>query len=55
MSTKPKPRKSDPRCMQCLKRMRRAERIEMGWSVMTGAIAVCSKKCQMAYNTGGRA
>lgn len=50
MSPKPK---SDRYCMWCKKTMRRSQRIEMGISVMTGAIAVCSKKRQRKYNTQG--
>jgi len=46
--------KIDRYCMQCRKPMRRRERIEMGWSVMTGRIAVCSQKCCRQWNTGGR-
>lgn len=46
--------KRDPYCMWCRKRMRIVERIEMGWSVMTGKIAVCSESCRLAYNTQGR-
>ena len=45
--------KRDPRCMWCQKRMRLAQRIEMGWSVMTGQIAVCSEACRMLWNTKG--
>jgi len=53
MPTDPKA-KRDRWCMVCRNGMRRAERIEMGWSVMTGAIAVCSKECQDKFNRGGR-
>jgi len=42
--------KTDRYCMQCRKPMRRAERVEMGWSVMTGRIAVCSEACRLRWN-----
>ena len=42
----------DRYCMQCRKPMRRAERIEMGWSVMTGRTAVCSDECRRVWNEG---
>ena len=37
-------------CLVCQKRMERTERIEMGWSVTKGNIAVCSEKCRRRYN-----
>lgn len=40
-------------CIYCRKPMRRIERIEMGWSVMTGKLAVCSKACRLKWNTRG--
>ena len=46
--------KIDRWCMYCRKPMRRKERIEMGWSVATGKIAVCSPECQRKWNTGGQ-
>lgn len=38
-------------CICCHKRMKAAERIEIGWSAMWGAIACCSVKCVRKYNT----
>jgi hypothetical protein len=42
--------KTDRFCMQCRRPMRRTDRIEMGWSVMTGRTAVCSKACLDKWN-----
>jgi hypothetical protein len=41
-------------CMWCRKPMTRAQRIEMGFSVMHGRQAVCSERCRLLWNTQGR-
>ena len=45
--------KVDRFCIYCRKPMRKDERIEMGWSVMTGKLAVCSETCCLKWNTRG--
>jgi hypothetical protein len=42
--------RSDRYCQWCCKRMRRAERIEIGISASTGVIACCSQRCLLAFN-----
>ena len=50
---RPAREKIDRWCMYCRKALRRKTRIEMGWSVMTGRIAVCSVECRDKWNTKG--
>ena len=41
---------TDPMCQCCKKRMKHKDRLELGFSVMTGKIALCSEECVRLYN-----